>query len=225
MRVGVIIPALNEEEALPLVLAELPRGLAQQVIVVDNGSTDATAARARAGGAQVIAEPRRGYGRACLTGIAALERDMDVVAFLDADHSDYAEELAQVLAPIAEGRADLVIGTRTSGAAARRALTPQQRVGNALACWLIEQLFGARSTDLGPFRAIRRAALERLAMRNAGFGWTVEMQVKAAKAGLRVVEVPVRYRPRVGQSKISGTVGGTCRAGWGIITTILRHAV
>ena len=225
MRVGVIIPALNEEEALPLVLAELPRGRVHQLLVVDNGSRDATAARARACGATVVHEPRRGYGRACLTGIAALGRDVDVVAFLDADHSDYAEELDQVLTPIAQGRADLVIGTRTSDAAARRVLTPQQRAGNALACWLIERLLGMRYTDLGPFRAVRRGALERLAMRDTGCGWTVEMQVKAVKAGLRVVEVPVHYRSRIGRSKISGTVGGTIRAGWSIITTILRYAV
>ena len=225
MRVAVVIPALNEEEPLPLVLAELPRAMVDQVIVVDNGSTDATAARAQQAGAVVVREPRRGYGRACLTGLAALARDIDTVAFLDADHADYAEELPLVLAPLVDGRADLVIGTRTADRAARSALTPQQRAGNALACWMVQQLWNVRYTDLGPLRAIRRQALERLAMRDRGFGWTVEMQVKAAQRGLRIVEVPVHYRPRIGRSKISGTVGGTVRAGWGILTTILRYAV
>jgi len=217
--VSVVIPALDEEASIGAVLADLPAALVREVVVVDNGSTDATAARAREAGARVVAEPRRGYGQACLTGLAAL-RPCDVVAFLDADHSDHPDELPAVVAPILAGRADLVIGSRALGRAEPGALLPQQRFGNWLATRLIRLLWGARCTDLGPFRAISREALERLGMRDRDFGWTVEMQVRAIQEGLRVVEVPVSYRRRVGVSKIAGTVGGTLRAGVKILWTI-----
>ncbi|MFT5290046.1 MAG: glycosyltransferase involved in cell wall biosynthesis [Planctomycetota bacterium] len=226
MRIGLVIPALDEEEALPLVLEELPKELLARLVVVDNGSTDRTAELAAAGGAEVVREDRRGYGRACLTGLELLFRDSeagealeskDVIAFIDADHSDYAEELPLVLAPIQEGRADLVIGSRVLGGADMQALLPQAWFGNRLACFLMRILFGAHYTDLGPFRAIRVDALRRLEMHDEDFGWTVEMQLKAKTFGLRVVEVPVRYRARIGKSKITGTILGTVRAGWKIL--------
>lgn len=220
MRVAVIIPCRNEAEALPHVLAELPRHLVHETIVVDNGSTDGTAEVARAAGTRVVEEPTPGYGRACLAGLAALDPSVDTVVFLDGDHSDDPEELLTLLAPIAQDGADLVIGSRTAQALPG-SLTIQQRLGNRLACALMRRCFGVRYTDLGPFRAIRREALERLAMQDQGFGWTVEMQAKAALHGLRVVEVSVRYRPRIGRSKISGTVSGTLRAGMAILATIL----
>lgn len=227
MRVGLVIPAFDEEEALPLVLAELPRERVDRLVVVDNASTDRTAEVAAAGGAQVVREERRGYGSACLAGLAALDRPGpdgapplgagDVVVFLDADHSDHPEELPVVLAPLERGEADLVIGSRVLGGATMDALLPQAWFGNRLACFLMRLLFGARYTDLGPFRAIRVEALERLAMADTGFGWTVEMQLKARTHRLRVVEVPVRYRKRIGTSKITGTLRGTLGAAWKIL--------
>ncbi len=223
MDVAVVIPARNEAGAIGRVLAELPRDQVGDVIVVDNGSTDGTAETARASGARVVAEPRAGYGRACLAGLAALRPETEVIVFLDADHSDHPEELPKLLDPIRRGQADLVIGSRTRQAQ-RGSLTPQQRFGNWLACRLMRWLFGARYTDLGPFRAVRRQALDRLKMADQTYGWTVEMQVKAALRGLRVVEVPVAYRPRIGRSKISGTVVGSARAGVGIVRTIFRLA-
>ncbi|MGI0148950.1 MAG: glycosyltransferase family 2 protein [Thermoplasmata archaeon] len=227
LNVDVVIPAWDEEASLPLVLADIPEGAVREVIVVDNGSTDGTARVAREAGATVVTERRRGYGRACLSGIAFLRArpaPPDVVVFLDADHSDHPEELPSVIAPILEGRADLSIGSRVLGRREPGALLPQARAGNFVAAALIRILYGLQVTDLGPFRAIRWEALERLAMVDTNFGWTVEMQVKAAKAGLRVVEVPVSYRPRVGRSKISGTLGGASRAGYKILYTIFRHA-
>lgn len=223
--VAVIIPALNEEAAIEQVLAAIPRDLADAVIVVDNGSTDATAERARAAGATVLSEPRRGYGRACLTGLDHLPAGTQIVVFLDGDYSDHPEEMPAVVAPILEGRADLVIGSRVLGERESGALLAQARFGNALATWLIRLLYGVTYTDLGPFRAIRREALDRLAMVDADYGWTVEMQVKAARQGLRTEEVPVRYRRRIGQSKVTGTVSGSARAGYKILLTIFRHAV
>jgi glycosyltransferase involved in cell wall biosynthesis len=236
-RVAVVLPALDEEQALPLVLADLPRAWHDVAVVADNGSRDRTAEVARAAGALVVHEPRRGYGSACLAALDVLLgrtpapqpwsgllplRPRDVVVFLDADRSDHAEELPQLLAPILEGRAELVIGSRTIDPAARAALTPQQRFGNALACGLLRLLFGARHTDLGPFRAIRVDALRHLALRDRDYGWTVEMQLKARVAHLAVVEVPVRYRLRVaGRSKVSGTVLGSLCAGWKIVGWIV----
>ncbi len=223
-RVSVVIPALNEERSIPLVLRALPRRLVHEIVVVDNGSTDDTARVARQHGARVVAEPARGYGAACLAGIAACDAP-DIVAFVDADFSDRPEELADVLAPLLDGHADLVVGSRTLGRRERGALLPHARLGNALATTLIRRFFGVRFTDLGPFRAIRAAALAGLDMRDRDFGWTVEMQVKAARRGLRCVEVPVSYRRRVGRSKISGTIAGTIGASRKILGTILREAL
>jgi len=221
-RYGVVLPAFDEEQALPLVLAEIPRSRAPIVVVVDNGSTDRTAEVARAAGAVVVREERRGYGSACLAGIRWLLAgdglapplgDEDVIVFLDADHSDYPEDLERLLGPLDEQRAEFVLGSRILGGATLSALLPQAWFGNRLACFLMRVLFGARYTDLGPFRALRVGALRRLQMADTGFGWTIEMQLKAHSSGLRVSEVPVRYRQRVGRSKITGTVRGTVRAG------------
>ena len=229
MTVDVVIPALDEARSIGLVLAALPATV-RRVVVADNGSTDGTAEVARAAGATVVAEPRRGYGRACLAGLAALRHaPPDVVAFVDADFSDHPEELPALLAPIAAGRADLVIGSRVLGQRAGRveagALLPQARWGNALACSLMRARWGARFTDLGPFRAVRWDALEAIGMTDPTFGWTVEMQVRAAALGLRSLEVPVSYRRRVGVSKITGTLAGTVRAGATILWTIGVHAL
>lgn len=220
-RIDAIIPALDEAPSVGLVLDALPRPLVRRAIVVDNGSTDDTASVARERGATVVHEPRRGYGSACLKGIEALAQDPpDVVLFLDADLSDDPAEAPAVLRPILEGRADLVIGSRALGEREPGALTPHARFGNWIATRLLRALYGARYTDLGPFRAIRYDALRGLAMRDRDFGWTVEMQVKAARRGLSHAEVPVRYRRRVGRSKISGTVSGSFRAGTKILGTI-----
>jgi glycosyltransferase involved in cell wall biosynthesis len=225
--VDVVIPALDEGRALPLVIADLPRALVRDVIVVDNGSKDDTAAVARALGCVVVCEPRRGYGSACLAGLARIavnDRAPDAVVFLDADHSDHADELPLLLAPLASGAADLVVGSRALGTRERGALLPQQRFGNTLAAFLIRRLYDAAVTDLGPFRAIRWDALAAIGMADRDYGWTAEMQVKVLKAGLRYVEVPVSYRRRVGRSKIAGTLKGTVLAGFKILSTVFRYA-
>lgn len=221
--ISVIIPAVDEEDSIGLVLADLPWDLVSEVIVVDNGSRDATVERAKQGGAHVVSEPRRGYGSACLRGIASLSPECDIVAFIDGDYSDHPEEMAQVLAPIIANDADLVIGTRMNPGCEPGALLPQAALGNRLAVTLIDLLYGYRYTDLGPFRAISREALERIAMVDRDFGWTVEMQIKALEHDLRVIEVPVRYRKRIGTSKITGTIRGTFLAGKKILTTIFRY--
>ena len=227
-RVSVIIPAYNEARAIGLVLAEIPTGWVQEVIVVDNHSSDDTAAAARAGGATVLREPRPGYGHACLAGMAyafgkAPAERPDIVVFLDGDHSDYPEQLPELLAPLLRGEADLVIGSRALGERERGALLPQQRFGNWLATRLLRLRYGGHFTDLGPFRAILAPALLGLGMEDKTYGWTVEMQIKAARQGLRTVEVPVRYRRRIGTSKVSGTVRGTLGAGYKILWTIFRY--
>ena len=227
-RIAVIIPAHNEAGAIAQVIAEIPAGLVCEVIVVDNNSTDDTAAVARAAGATVLREERPGYGYACLAGMAhafgrpETERP-DIIVFLDGDHSDYPAEMPALLAPILRGAADMVIGSRALGRRERGAMLPQQLFGNWLATRLLHRLYGVRYTDLGPFRAIRTGALQRLDMQDKTYGWTVEMQLKAARQGLRTTEVPVRYRRRIGTSKISGTVQGTLGAGYKILWTIFRH--
>ena len=223
LRVTIVMPARNEEASIGLVLDEIPRDLVREVIVVDNGSTDRTAEVARAHGATVVSEPVPGYGGACLAGIARTDRSTDVIVILDADHSDYPADLPALLAPLAAGETDFVIGSRVLGGAEPGSLPWNQRFGNWLACRLMHMLYGARFTDMGPFRAIRRDALLAMAMRDRTFGWNVEMQARALIAGLRVREVPVRYRRRIGQSKITGTVRGTVRAGARIIGTIMVY--
>lgn len=220
--IGVVIPALNEEQAIGRVLADIPAWV-DRVVVADNGSSDRTPEIARQAGATVVTEREPGYGAACLKGLAALS-DADIVVFLDGDYSDHPEEMAGLVAPIAAGRYDLVLGSRVLGRREKGALTPQQHFGNWLATSLIRLIWGARFTDLGPFRAISRAALDRLAMADRDYGWTVEMQVKAAEQGLRALEVPVRYRRRIGVSKVSGTLKGSFKAGVKILSVIGRRA-
>ena len=221
-RISVIIPVFNEQKAIQNVLSDIPDHLDADVVVVDNGSTDRTVELARQMGARIVHERRRGYGWACLAGIAALHKP-DIVVFLDGDYSDYPDEMTGLVKPIVEGRADLVIGSRILGNREAGALLPQARFGNWLATWLIRRLFEACFTDLGPFRAVTYPALLQLEMQDRTFGWTVEMQVKAAGLKLRFLEVPVSYRRRIGVSKITGTVGGTIRAGWKILYTIFRY--
>jgi glycosyltransferase involved in cell wall biosynthesis len=222
-RISVIIPAVDEEDAVGLVIAEIPP-VVHEVIVVDNGSRDQTAEVARKAGARVVSEPRRGYGRACLAGIAAADRP-DVIVFLDGDHSDYPAQLPDVTAPILEGRADMVIGSRNLGRREAGAHPWHAVLGTRLCVGFMNLTAGSRATDLGPFRAITAEALGRLDMRDPNYGWTVEMQIKAARAGLRVVEVPVDYRPRIGRSKVSGTVSGSVKAGTKILALIARYAL
>jgi glycosyltransferase involved in cell wall biosynthesis len=223
MRIAVIVPARDEERSLPKVLAEIPRNLVGDVLVVDNGSRDRTSEVARASGATVLSEPRAGYGQACLTGIAHLAKEApDVVVFIDGDYSDRAAEMADLVKPLFEDRADFVVGSRVLGRRERGALAPHARWGNRLATGLIHLFFGYRFTDLGPFRAIRYETLLALDMRDRDYGWTAEMQAKAARAGVRAVEVPVSYHRRIGRSKITGTVKGTVMAGYKILTTIVR---
>ena len=224
----VIIPALNEETSLPLVLRDLPP--VGKVIVVDNGSTDATARVAINAEAVVVSEPARGYGAACLCGLAQIEqlvatgeRPPSIVAFLDGDYSDYPERLPDLVTPIVEDRADFVLGSRMLGQREPGAMPLQSVFGNWFACLLIRTLFGTRYTDLGPFRAIRYESLKDLGMVDRNYGWTVEMQIKAARARLRIEEVPVPYRRRIGQSKISGTLLGSMKAGYKILYLIGKY--
>jgi glycosyltransferase involved in cell wall biosynthesis len=222
VRVSVIIPTHNEAQAIARVLADLPSDLATEVIVVDSNSNDGTPEIAARMGARVVQEPRRGYGRACLTGLAAANSP-DVVVFLDGDYSDRPSELARLLAPIVEGRADIVLGARLHSQNSGDALPWHQVFGNRLAASLIRLLYGVKITDLGPFRGARAEVLRQLSLEETTYGWAVEMILKGALAGYRIVEVPVSYHPRIGKSKISGTLRGTLGAGWFILSLIVRY--
>lgn len=222
-RITVVIPALNEARAIAHVISEVPTWV-DDIVVADNGSTDGTADIARARGARVVHEAERGYGAACLAGIAACA-DADIFVFLDGDYSDHPGELDRLVDPIISGACEFVIGSRTTGRAEKGALTLQQRFGNWLACKLMNGLWRTCYTDLGPFRAIDARALQRMGMADRTFGWTVEMQIKAALLNVSVAEVPVSYRPRIGQSKISGTLKGTVMAGMKILSLIGRYAL
>jgi len=221
--IKVVIPAQNEEKAIGKVIAEIPDWVSE-VIVADNGSTDATAQVAKKHGATVVPVPVPGYGRACLGGIGAAG-EYDIIVFLDGDASDYPEDMDDLVRPIRDNEADMVIGSRPLGQMEAGALTPQQHFGNALACWLIKLIWKHGYTDLGPFRAISRSGLEKLNMQAPTFGWTVEMQIRALKHGLRCRDVPVRYRNRIGKSKISGTIKGVIMAGAYILGTIFKEAI
>ncbi len=225
MHVIVIIPAFNEARSIGQVVADIPEGLVREVVVVNNGSTDETEVNARDAGASVLREERRGYGWACLKGIEyASSKQPDVIVFLDGDYSDHPEEMSLLVDPIVRGEADFVLGSRLIGRREPGAMLPQAVIGNRFACWLMRLLWGARYTDLGPFRAIRFADLIDLEMTDKTFGWTIEMQIKAVRAGLRYAEVPVSYRKRVGVSKITGTVSGTLKASAKILWLIGRFA-
>jgi glycosyltransferase involved in cell wall biosynthesis len=222
VRVSVIIPTHNEAQAIEHVLADIPSHLMTEVIVVDSNSTDGTPEIAARMGARVVQEPGRGYGRACLTGLATASSP-DVVVFLDGDYSDRPSELPLLLAPITEGRADITLGSRLHEQRSAAALPWHQVFGNRLAASLIRLLYGLKISDLGPFRAGRAEVLRGLALEETTYGWAVEMILKGALAGFRVVEVPVSYYPRIGKSKISGTLKGTAGAGWFILSLIVRY--
>lgn len=225
--IAVVIPALNEADAIGRVIEEIPAWV-DSIVVADNGSTDGTPEVAEAHGARVVHEPRRGYGAACLRGLAALDQHdvkPDIVVFLDADHSDFPAQMDRLIEPITRDHADLVIGSRTIERAEKGALTLPQRLGNALASTLLRRIWGQRVSDLGPFRAVRFDALQALQMDDPGYGWTVQMQARALKQRMRVVDTPVAYRKRIGRSKISGTVRGVIGAGTKILTTIAREAL
>jgi glycosyltransferase involved in cell wall biosynthesis len=222
--ISVIIPAINEEANIGRVIEEIPDWV-DEVLVVDNGSTDNTVAIARSHGAKVIHEAERGYGAACLRGIAELNSQNDIVVFLDGDYSDYPGEMHLLVDPIIDRQADMVIGSRIANALPG-ALTPQARFGNWLSCRLMRWFWGVQYTDLGPFRAIRRESLISLNMKDRNYGWTVEMQIKAAQRGIRELEVPVRYRKRGGgKSKVSGNIRGIIGAGTKILAVIFRSAL
>ena len=224
--ISIVVPAYNEENGVGQVIAEIPRHIVSEIIVVNNASTDNTEEEATKAGATVLRELIPGYGRACLKGIQylrQLEEKPDIVVFLDADHSDYPEEIESVIKPILDLQADMVIGSRALGAKEYGSMTPQQIFGNWLATRLLKLFYGIKFTDLGPFRAITYSALIELDLQDKTYGWTVEMQLKATKNGLRCMEVPVRYRKRIGFSKISGTVKGTLMAGYKILYTIFRY--
>jgi glycosyltransferase involved in cell wall biosynthesis len=224
--VDVIIPAFNERDSVAKVIADIDKELVREIVVVDNNSTDDTGFMAEAAGATVLKELKKGYGAACLKGIRHLKKKdqpPDIVVFLDSDYSDHPEEMENVIAPIVNGGFDLVIGSRALGNRERGSMTVQQLVGNRVAARLIRLIYGVRFTDLGPFRAIRWNRLLELGMADQTYGWTVEMQVKAAKNKLRATEVPVSYRRRIGVSKVSGTIKGTFMAGYKIITTIFKY--
>jgi glycosyltransferase involved in cell wall biosynthesis len=225
VRTALIVPALNEEGSLPHVIAQVPRDRVDQVIVVDNGSTDRTAEVAREAGAAVAREERRGYGYACAAGVALAGDAFDVLAFMDGDGSDDASQVGDLLAPLERSEADLVLGSRVLGASRRGALLPHQRLGNLLTTALVRLLYGQRITDLPPFKAIRRPVLAELGMAEMTYGWTAEMIVKCARRGRRIVEVPVTAHRRIaGRSKVSGTIRGTVLAAYYLLGTTLKYA-
>lgn len=222
----VIIPAYNEEASIAKVIADIPQDLVQEVIVVNNNSTDDTPKVAKAAGATVLDEPQQGYGAACLKGIAYLKGKQvapDIVVFIDGDYSDFPQQMPEVVAPIIEQNIDMVIGSRALGERQKGAMMPQQIFGNWLATRLIRLFYGMRFTDLGPFRAIKYNKLLAIEMKDQNYGWTVEMQLKAAKHKLAVTEVSVDYKRRIGVSKVSGTIKGTIMAGYKIIWTIFKY--
>lgn len=222
-KVAVILPAFNEMNAIGAVLKALPKQL-DDVIVVDNNSTDNTAAIAKEQGATVLFEKRKGYGYACLKGIDYLKNNPpDIVVFLDADYSDFPEDLVHLIAPILNNKVDFVVGARVAALREKGAMTPQQLFGNALACWLMRRLFDSQFTDLGPFRAIRWETLMQLHMNDKTYGWTIEMQLKVLRQKITYIEIPVRYRKRIGYSKVSGTLKGTIFAGIKILGWIAKH--
>lgn len=225
--IWVIIPAFNEAKSIALVLHDLP-DMVDEVVVVDNRSTDSTADEAEKAGATVLFEAQKGYGYACLKGISYLAqkaKPKDIVVFLDGDYSDYPEELEQLIDPILKNEALFSLGTRVTPQLEKKALTPQQRFGNALATQLMRLFYGSRFTDLGPFRAIEWQTLERLKMSDKTYGWTVEMQLKVLKKNIPYAEIPVRYRPRIGVSKVSGTLRGTLMAGYKILLWIFTYSL
>ena len=225
-RIGVIIPAHNEEESIAGVIKEIPSSLVHEIVVVNNHSSDSTARIAKESGATVMDEKRKGYGWACLKGIEYFKSQRtapEIIVFLDGDYSDYPEELALIVKPIIEEDYDLVIGSRTLGIKEKGSITPQQILGNWLATFLIRIFYHIHYTDLGPFRAIKFESLVALNMTDKTYGWTVEMQVKAAKKGYKCCEIPVNYRKRIGVSKVSGTLKGTIGAGFRILLTVFRY--
>jgi glycosyltransferase involved in cell wall biosynthesis len=224
--VSVIIPALNEEEPIAAVVrACWQTGVPREVIVVDNGSTDRTAAVAAEAGARVVSQPERGYGRACLAGVAAADPESSILVFLDGDGSDCPESIHQLVRPVESGLKDFVIGSRIRGEREPGSMNFQQVFAGRLAGLLMRMLYGVSYTDMGPFRALRREAFSRLGMRELTYGWNLEMQMRAARAGLRILEIPVGHRCRTGgQSKVSGTLRGTFVAGWRIVQTFVRIA-
>ncbi|MDE0472605.1 MAG: glycosyltransferase family 2 protein [Ekhidna sp.] len=224
--IRVIIPAFNEQNAVGLVIDEIPKDLVSEIIVVDNGSTDDTYEQAQSRGATTLKEPNRGYGNACLKGMAHLAASTtkpDIVVFLDGDHSDYPEQMRGLVQPLLDDEADMVIGSRALGRRDKGSMTVQQLFGNWLSTKLIKLFYGVTYTDLGPFRAIKYDCLLAIAMQDRTYGWTVEMQLKAAKLNLRTVDIPVDYRQRIGTSKVSGTIKGTIGAGYKIIYTIFKY--
>lgn len=222
----VIIPAFNEENAVDKVILEIPKSHVSEVIVVNNNSSDSTRTKAADAGATVIDEMRQGYGYACLKGLSYLKNRSptpDLVVFIDADYSDFPEQLPQLILPIIEENHDMVVGSRAIGGREKGSMTIQQIFGNWLATRLLKLLYGVTFTDLGPFRVIKYNKLLELDMKDTTYGWTVEMQVKAVKKKMKVKEIPVRYRKRIGYSKVSGTLKGTVMAGYKIILTIFKH--
>ena len=221
-KISVLIPAYNEANSISKVIKELPKDITDEIVVIDNGSTDATKAVAAQSGARVVEEKKRGYGSCCLKGLASIAKT-DIVVILDADHSDYPGQITRLLKPIADGEADFVIGSRIMGKSQPGSIAPQAYWGNKLSVFLIRLFFRHRFTDMGPFRAIRFKAIKRLNMTDKNYGWNAEMQIKGIKKGLKIKEVPVDYRKRIGVSKISGTLRGTLMAGTKIILTIFKY--